>query len=136
MKIVHYCQHVLGIGHFLRSLEICKALKGHKVLMVTGGPPIDTPLPPHIREVRLPGLMMDSNFKLLFPTGKGASVEQVKEKRQKLVFDLFNKEAPDNFIVELYPFGRKAFRFELDPVLEAICNNELGLIARNQAEVS
>jgi len=125
MKIVHYCQHVLGIGHFIRSLEICKALKGHKVLLVTGGPPIDTPLPPHIREVRLPGLMMDSNFKRLFPTEKGGSIEQVKQKRQKLVFDLFNKEAPDIFIVELYPFGRKAFRFELDPVLEGICNNEL-----------
>jgi predicted glycosyltransferase len=29
MKIACYCQHVLGIGHFHRSLEICKALAVH-----------------------------------------------------------------------------------------------------------
>ena len=26
MKVSFYCQHVLGIGHFHRSLELCKAL--------------------------------------------------------------------------------------------------------------
>jgi predicted glycosyltransferase len=33
---------------------------------------------------------------------------------------LFESENPDIFLVELYPFGRKAFRFELDPVLKEI----------------
>ena len=29
-------------------------------------------------------------------------------------------------MLELYPFGRKAFRFELDPVLEGIRDRSLG----------
>ncbi len=125
MKIIQYCQYVLGIGHFFRSLEICRAFKKHEVILVTGGAAVDVPLPEHVREVALPGLMMDSDFKGLFPTEKGGSLGKVKQERQKLIFDLFSREVPDLFIVELYPFGRKAFRFELDPVLEGIRNNEL-----------
>ncbi len=125
MKIVHYCQHVLGIGHFFRSLEICKALEGHEVYLITGGPRIDTPLPPHVREVRLPGLMMDRDFKNLFTTDDDRSVDQVKKERRQLLLQLFEEDPPDLFIVELYPFGRKAFRFELDPILQGIRNKEL-----------
>lgn len=125
MKIVHYCQHVLGIGHFFRSLEICKALKGHEVYLVTGGPRIDTPLPPHVREVKLPGLMMDRDFKNLFTTDDDRSVDQVKKERRQLLLQLFEEGTPGLFIVELYPFGRKAFRFELDPILQGIRNKEL-----------
>jgi predicted glycosyltransferase len=42
------------------------------------------------------------------------------QERRRLLFHLFATEAPDLFIVELYPFGRKAFRFEIDPILEGI----------------
>ncbi len=41
MKIIHYCQYIWGVGHFFRSLEICRALAGHDVLLVTGGPKIN-----------------------------------------------------------------------------------------------
>ncbi len=125
MKIVHYCQHVLGIGHFFRSLEICKALKRHEVFLVTGGSNIQAPLPANIKEIRLPGLMMDRNFTKIFSTNQEKSVDQIKKDRQKLIFDLFKKEIPDLFIVELYPFGRKGFRFELDPILKWVRNREL-----------
>ena len=53
MKILIYCQHVLGIGHLFRTIEICKALHHHDVLLVTGGPPVETALPRHVREFRL-----------------------------------------------------------------------------------
>ena len=52
MKIVFYCQHVLGIGHFFRSLEICRALHRHRVILVTGGPAIGIEPPGHVREFR------------------------------------------------------------------------------------
>jgi predicted glycosyltransferase len=120
MKIIQYCQHVLGIGHLFRSLEICRALCGHDVIMVTGGPQVDSDLPSHVRYVRLPDLQMNREFKGLYSSQKNATLDQIKEQRQKRLFDLFKKEEPDVFLVELYPFGRKAFRFELDPVLQAI----------------
>jgi predicted glycosyltransferase len=125
MKIVVYCQHVLGIGHLFRTIEICKALTGHDVILVTGGPQVDTDLPGHVRQFRLPDLQMSQEFKGLYSSQKNTPLDQIKEQRQKRLFDLFKKEKPDVFLVELYPFGRKAFRFELDPVLQAIDDKKL-----------
>ena len=125
MKIIYYCQHIWGVGHFFRSLEICKALAAHEIIMVTGGPEIDTPVPAHVRVVRLPGLMTDRNYSGLFPTDKSRTLEAVKAERQKLLYQLIEREAPEVFVVELYPFGRKAFGFELDPVLEGIRSGRL-----------
>ncbi|MBW2411682.1 MAG: glycosyl transferase [Deltaproteobacteria bacterium] len=120
MKIAVYCQHVLGIGHLFRAIEICKALAGHDVILITGGPRIEKTLPDHIREFRLPALQMDHEFKGLYGTDPHVTLERLKERRQSLLLSFFKEETPDIFIVELYPFGRKAFRYELDPVLEAI----------------
>jgi predicted glycosyltransferase len=39
--------------------------------------------------------------------------------------ELMGRERPDLILIELYPFGRKAFRFELEPVLSAIQTGEL-----------
>jgi predicted glycosyltransferase len=125
VKIIQYCQHVLGIGHFFRSLEICRALSEHDVVLVTGGPQVETTVPEHVREVRLPDLQMNREFKGLFSSQKNSSLEQIKAERQKQLYELFERENPDIFLVELYPFGRKAFRFELDPVLAAIENRKL-----------
>ena len=120
MKIIQYCQHVLGIGHLVRTLEILKALEGHEIILVNGGAPVEFPLPAHVREYRLPVLMMDARFKKLLPVESGVSVEAVKAERQKRLSDLFDSERPDLFLVELFPFGRRAFAFELEPVLRAI----------------
>jgi len=124
MKIIFYCQHVLGVGHLFRSLEICEALKRHQVLLISGGPHIETNIPKHVKAVRLPELQMDSAFKSLFSPQSNISLEQIKAQRQKDLLALFEKEKPDLFLVELYPFGRKAFRFELDPLLDAIRNQK------------
>lgn len=125
MKIIYYCQYVLGIGHFFRSLEICKAFAGHEVILVTGGSRVPAQLPPHVREMHLPELMMNQEFSILYPPEKDKSVAQVMQERQRLLFHHFQTEAPDLFIVELYPFGRKAFRFEIDPILEGIRRGDL-----------
>ena len=123
MKIIFYCQHVLGIGHLFRALEICKALTGHEVILVTGGPQIDTKFPKHVTVINLPGLQMDSEFKGLLGADKNSSLDQIKKERQKKLLAIVEKERPDIFLLELYPFGRQAFRFELDPTLQAIRNH-------------
>ena len=120
MKIIQYCQHVLGIGHLVRTLEILKAFEGHEIILVNGGAPVEFSLPAHVREFRLPALMMDTQFKKLLPVESGLSIETVKATRQKRLFDLFDAERPDLFIVELFPFGRRAFAFEIEPVVRAI----------------
>jgi predicted glycosyltransferase len=124
MKIVFYCQHVLGIGHFFRSLEICRALERHHVILVTGGPRVAASLPRHVQEIRLPTLAMDRDFKELQAEG-GADVDAIRQQRRERLRTLFAAEKPDLFLVELYPFGRKAFRFELDPLLEDMAQGRL-----------
>ncbi|WP_373501066.1 glycosyltransferase family protein, partial [Desulfococcus sp.] len=125
MKIVFYCQHVLGIGHFFRSMALCRALEGHEVVFLAGGAPVAADIPDHVRMVNLPGLMMDSGFKRLFAEAPGADVDQVKAARRRFLWEVMAGERPDVLIVELYPFGRKAFRFELDPVLSGIRDGSL-----------
>jgi len=120
MKIIVYCQHVLGVGHFFRTLEIVKALYDHEIILVTGGDTLPQGVPDHVRQVNLPGLMMDKAFNFIYSVDPEKKVEDVKGERQRLLEELFIKEKPDLFLVELYPFGRKAFRFELDPVLAFI----------------
>ncbi len=120
MKIVFYCQHVLGVGHFHRSLEVCLAIaKEHQVTMVLGGPDISIE-EPSLTIFKLPGLKMDHDFKNLQPCDPKHNLEETKKMRADMLLDFFKQHNPDVFITELYPFGRKAFRFELDPVLQAI----------------
>ncbi len=126
MKIIHYCQHVLGIGHYFRSLEIARALHRHQLVLVSGGPPVGAELPSHVSEYGLPGLQMDEGFSTIFPTEKNRSLEEVQEERTNLLYSLFEKTSPDLFMVELYPFGRKRFHFELLPILEAIHRGDFG----------
>ena len=126
MKIIHYCQHVLGIGHYFRSLEIARALHRHQLVFVTGGPPVEAELPSHVTECRLPGLRMDPGFSELFPTDANLSLTEVQEERKDKLYSLFVKTAPDLFMVELYPFGRKRFGFELLPILGELKNGGFG----------
>ena len=124
MKIIIYCQHVLGIGHFFRTLEICRALDQHQVVLVSGGPETPAPLPPHVRRLQLPELAMDHAFQNLHATD-GQSVPQTGASRRAMLEHLFREETPDLFLIELYPMGRKAFRDELDPVLAQIKDGRL-----------
>lgn len=118
MKIAYYCQHVLGIGHYYRSLELCRACSTHhETTMIVGGPPVDVSNVP-FSFLQLPGLKMDDDFRGLIPCEDGVSLEEIKEERQKHLLSFMKTTSPDCLIIELYPFGRKAFRFELDPLIE------------------
>jgi predicted glycosyltransferase len=125
MNVSYYCQHVLGIGHFHRSLEICRAIaRHHPTTLIVGGPPV-TVDHPGIQVLRLPGLQMDRTFSTMVPCDADLSLEAVKTARKNQLFAHFQDHRPDFFITELYPFGRKAFRFELDPLLQAINEGSL-----------
>lgn len=120
MKIIIYCQHVLGVGHFFRTLEIANALEKEDLILVTGGDQLNVDLPGYIRHVELPPLMMDPNFSGLHPADIGQDLEAIKHQRSEKLLNLMRQEKPDIFLVELFPFGRKAFKFEMVPVLEYI----------------
>jgi predicted glycosyltransferase len=94
------------------------------VVWVTGGPRLDVVLPPHVTEVRLPALEMDCEFKELHAAA-GADLDAIRQERRERLWSLFAAEAPELFLIELYPFGRRAFRVEIDPVLEGMADGRL-----------
>jgi predicted glycosyltransferase len=123
MTIVFYCQHVLGLGHFMRSLAIVRALAPHRVVFVTGGPEMPFQAPPHLIHERLPVISMDEDFSSVL---SDSDLEEVRAERASRLMAILARERPDVFVVELYPFGRKAFEFELLPALEAARTGDFG----------
>jgi predicted glycosyltransferase len=128
MKIIFYCQYVFGVGHLFRSVELVRALEGHDVILVVGGPEVEIDIPVHVKLVRLPALYMDDKFTTLIPQTRTKSVAQIKHERKSILFSLFETFKPDLFIVELYPFGRTIFGFELTPLLQAIRKGTFGKV--------
>ena len=125
MKVSFYCQHVLGIGHFHRSLEICLALAvQHPTTLILGGPPVAFN-PGKIKTFLLPGLEMNTEFQGLMSCDPSLTLEDVKWQRQQMLLGHLQDERPDILITELYPFGRKAFRFEIEPLLNGIRSGTL-----------
>lgn len=119
MKVLIYCQHVLGVGHLFRSLEIARAFHPNRVIFVEGGEPVKSiSYPENVQPVALPPLMMDENFETLIATA--GDIEAVKARRRDILLEVCRAERPDACIIELFPFGRKRFRFELIPLLETL----------------
>jgi len=120
MKVLFYCQHVLGIGHLVRSAEIVRALsRDDEVTFVSGGAPVDGfPFPRGVKLVQLPALQTGEEFGALEDCGSGHTVEEVRELRVQRLLSLFDELRPDALVIELFPFGRKRFAFELIPLLE------------------
>ena len=101
-------------------MEIIRALKDHDVTLILGGPPVDIAVPDNVAVIQLPGLMMDAEYTRMFPVDPGLSLEETKQKRKEILLDLVADMRPDVLLVELYPFGRGGFHFELEPFLSAV----------------
>ena len=128
MKVIFYCQYVWGMGHLFRSIELVRALAGHDVVLVAGGREVDVKLPGHVTLVRLPGLYMDEQFTTLISEDDAKKVDDIQRARKEILFSLLEKHQPDVFMIELYPFGRTKFGFELQPLLDEIRQGQFGEI--------
>jgi predicted glycosyltransferase len=62
--------------------------------------------------------MMNQSFTRLQTCDPGLSLDEAQEARTRQLQAFIRAVQPEQLIVELYPFGRKAFRFELDPLLD------------------
>jgi len=119
--ILIYCQHLWGIGHLMRAAALARALPRHRVHLVLGGRVIGKALAsPTYMVHRLPPLGCDDAVTHLIPLQPGQSLEAVQQKRRKKLIALLGAIAPDLVVVEMFPFGRPWFRFELVPMLEAL----------------
>lgn len=119
-KLLFYCQHALGLGHLVRSLTLADALgERFDVVLLNGGRlPEGTVIPTGVRVVNLPPLGHDSTFNLV-SHDPAWSVQAALRERPRLILDELAFTRPAVVLIELYPFGRKKFEFELLPLLDA-----------------
>jgi predicted glycosyltransferase len=119
-RLLFYCQHSVGLGHLVRSMNLAGGLaEDFDVTLLNGGPwPQDVAQPASIDIVHLPALGLDADYALVSRDDR-YTVEQAVEARKSLIMDCYQQTAPDVVLIELFPFGRKKFRGELMPLLEA-----------------
>jgi predicted glycosyltransferase len=119
-RVLFYCQHVLGIGHLVRSAAIVRELaRDSQVLLVTGGEiPDGFRFPKNIDTLQLTPLKTSPDFSSLQLCDFSRGLEETRAIRRTLLLQAFNEFKPDVLVTELFPFGRKHFRFELLPLLE------------------
>jgi predicted glycosyltransferase len=67
--------------------------------------------------VNLPPLGHDDDYQLV-SLDPAWSVSAAKQQRLRMILDVLASTSPQVLLVELYPFGRKKFEFELVPLLE------------------
>lgn len=119
-KVMFYCQHTLGMGHFIRSMEIVRGLKDFEVCFLNGGEIVpEFEYPPWVEVVNLPPIKSDPDFKGIQSVG-GQSLDELREQRTRHLLSEFERFKPDLVIIELFPFGRKKFASELVPLLARI----------------
>ena len=121
--VLFYVQHLLGIGHLRRALRLVEALtkEGVRVTLVSGGDKL-----PELggaaaeRVVQLaPIRTRDAGFRDLVD-GDGRPIDDaLRAVRRETLLDAFDAAHPDAVIIEAFPFGRRAFRFELEPLIAA-----------------
>ena len=120
MKVIFYCQHILGIGHLIRSVEIVKGLiPDFEIFFINGGQVIpEFEFPPEIEVINIPAVKTDSEFNELRSVDEGLTMAEAETIRTKMLLDTCDRFQPDILIIELFPFGRRRFSFELIPLLE------------------
>ena len=117
--VLFYCQHVLGMGHLVRSLALARALADRfRVVFLNGGAvPRGLPRPAGVEFVDLPPLGFDATGRLV-SRDSSRSVERAQRERREAILRTFRRLQPRAIVVELFPFGRKKFAEELLPLFE------------------
>lgn len=121
-RIMFWVQHLLGIGHLRRAETLSRALLagGFDVTLVSGGMALPYRGVPDGSFVQLPPVRaVDIYFKVLVDERGQAIDDTWRGQRRDGLLDLFERLRPDILLTELFPFGRRQFRFELLPLLEA-----------------
>lgn len=121
-RVFFYVQHLLGIGHLRRAAAVSRALvaAGAEVAFVSGGEPVPSLDLGGARLLQLPPASAgDAGFSKIVDE-RGQPIDDAwQARRRELLLGHFAGFQPDILLIEMYPFGRRQFRFELLPLLEA-----------------
>jgi predicted glycosyltransferase len=122
MPVLFWVQHLLGTGHLRRAATLARAMaeRGLRVVIASGGPPASWLVGQGIEVVQLPPVRAsDLAFTSLLDEHDRPIDDAFRAMRRDRLLALFAELRPRVVITEMFPFGRRAFRFELAPLLEA-----------------
>src|SRR5262245_61970169 len=104
-RILFYSQHVLGMGHFVRAMEIARGLPNFRIRFLNGGMSVEGfPYPPGVELVNLPPVKPDAELKYIESTNPEQSLDDIKRSRWEALLAEFETFDPDVLILELFPF--------------------------------
>jgi len=121
-RILFHVQHLLGIGHLQRAILLAKGMAdaGLDVTLASGGMPIEPAnLGPCTFEQLPAARAADMSFGLLLDAGGQPVDDAWRARRAAASLALLARVRPHVLLTELFPFGRRQFRFELLPLLAA-----------------
>jgi predicted glycosyltransferase len=78
----------------------------------------DLQVPEGINMIHMPAITSDAEFTTMHPAEQGLSLEEAFSRRRDIMLEIYERLSPDIVLVELYPFGRRQFSFELKPLLK------------------
>ena len=120
-RLLFHVQSLLGIGHLRRAAAIARALhrRGFSVIVANGGAPIEGldfggAVVHQLPVARAAGGDFSS---LVDETGRPLD-DAWRSRRCAETLALIDSVVPDILLLEMYPFGRRAFAFELDAAME------------------
>ena len=122
LRVLFHVQHLLGIGHLRRAALLSKGMAdaGLSVTLASGGMPVAGLEPGGAEFVQLPAARAaDMSFRLLLDAEDRPVDDAWREIRAAACMDVWQRVRPHVLLTELFPFGRRQFRFELLPVLTA-----------------
>lgn len=120
-RVLIYAQHILGIGHLVRASRIARALLAADadVVVVLGGVPVDGVDWGNARlEYLEPIRASDKGYADLVDEQGNPVDNALRGRRREALQAVFERERPDALLIEAFPFGRRAMRYELIPALE------------------
>ncbi len=121
-RVLFYVQHLLGIGHVKRAAAIVRAMTaaGQPVTVVLGGPDVPGISFGNAELLRLPAVIAsDESFNKLVEENGREIDDAWRARRREELLGIFASHRPDILLIEMFPFGRRQFRFELIPLMEA-----------------
>lgn len=126
-RVLFHVQHLLGIGHLKRAEILADAMAGSglDVTVAYGGLPVEEVPFRGVRVEHLPSATIaNEDFSNLLDRHGRPVDEAWRATRRDALLDLYGAADPDVVLIELYPFGRRQFAFELVPLLERIHQGE------------
>jgi predicted glycosyltransferase len=122
MRVLFWVQQLLGSGHLKRAATLARAMadQGLEVTLAAGGMPLPWLTASRVDVVQLPAIRTsDLSFSQLVDAAGAPVDDALWAARQARLQGLLAELRPQVMITEMFPFGRRAFRRELIPLLEA-----------------